>query len=199
MALARMLSLPHSLASTCVSEMIAALLTLYMPRPGSGLTPPILEMFTMAPPPRARKCGRAALEISKGARTFTAMILSKAPGVVSSTGPNTGFTAALLTRMSRPPNIAAARATMSSASPSFETLQAMPPASAPAAFNSATVASTASCLRLTATTLAPARAKARAIAFPMPRVPPVTSAILPSREKRSAGMRAPELGFWLLP
>ena len=121
------------------------------------------------------------------------MILSNASVPVFSTGPNVGFAAALFTRMPIPPNVETVTSTIRFASPDFPTFAAIPSALAPEASSSFTVASTASALRLTTMTRAPAAANAVAIALPMPRVPPVTSATLPSREKRFAVMRTPVL------
>jgi hypothetical protein len=60
-----------------------------------------LTLMTL-PPPRAFIAGRNALERRKGARRFTAMVLSQSSTVVSSTVFQ-GLVAALFTKTSSPP------------------------------------------------------------------------------------------------
>ena len=86
--------------------------------------------------------------------------------------------AALFTRMSTRPNrstVAATQAAIWSGSPALAANTAVSPPISSAA------ASRASCLRDDSITDAPLPANAPAIALPMPRLAPVTSATLPSR------------------
>src|SRR5581483_6979418 len=123
---------------------------------------------------------------SHGPLTLTSLTLSKAASAVSTSGPNCGLVAALLTRMSRRPKasiVCATARSMSSARPAWAgAAMAVPP---PAVISS-TTAWQASGLREQTATWPPAWAKARAMARPMPRLPPVTRAARPCREKRSS-------------
>lgn len=101
--LTRILASPHSLAKTFVSEINAALETEYMPKPVSGERPPIELILITEAPEDFLRYGKQSRQSSNGALTLTANILSKASKVVWCTGPNTGFEAALLTRISMVP------------------------------------------------------------------------------------------------
>src|SRR5271168_852295 len=97
---------------------------------------------------------------------------------------------ALLTRMSS----ASTRAAISSArrrhSGSLDRSAGIP-MHVPLAVSSAATSATASALRDEMYTVAPASTKPSAIILPIPRVPPVTSAVLPATEKRSAALTGP--------
>ena len=114
--------------------------------------------------------------------TFEPMILSKASSVRSASGPKAGFTAALQTRMSGGPHSASVPAIRASTSSLREMLQAITAASAPVARIAAAASSQASALRDETTTRAPSAAMHSAVARPMPRDDPVTTAMRPSSE-----------------
>src|SRR4051794_9181336 len=106
-------------------------------------------------------------------------------------GPMKGLAAALLIRMSMPPNrfmVSSTHAWAASGSPALAANQATSPVMSAAAF------SKPSALRDVSMTFAPASAYAAAMALPIPRDAPVTSATLPSsrssirRTLRSGGM-----------
>src|SRR5271165_94830 len=105
---------------------------------------------------------------------------------VSTMGPKWGLAAALLTRMSRRPHfdwISANAPSIWSMSPIWQaSASAEPP---PATMASAT-AWQAPALRLETMTWAPRDARSSAIAWPMPRLAPVTSAIFPVMSNGSA-------------
>src|SRR5439155_1547527 len=88
----------------------------------------------------------------------------------ATTGPNQGLVAALLTRMSSPPNSARQWATPASTASGSPTEPAKAVASPPAARSVVTVSSSSACLRAVTQTAAPAATSASATARPMPRV-----------------------------
>ena len=97
-------------------------------------------------------------------------------------GPKYGLVPALLTRMSSRPKRAIVPATQDSASSGFPTwaaVQATRSSGAPAATRPAAASARSSALRDVIMTLAPASAKRAAMARPMPRLPPVISAVFP--------------------
>ena len=146
--------------------------------------PPMLAMFTIEPP-RCDITVCAVRHSSSGPFTLTAKILSKASSPACCNGPNTGLVAALLTMMSMPSKCSTVRAATAWASAGFPMFATIPTTVLPSACSAFTAASTCSALRLEMATLAPARASVVAIARPMPRVPPVTMATLPSRRSRA--------------
>src|ERR1019366_8793497 len=95
--------------------------------------------------------------------------------------------------MSTRPNrstVAATQASACSGSPALATVQATSPAPGGAAGRlSPADDSSPSALRDESITEAPDPAKARAMAWPIPREPPVTSAVLPSSRSSMAGQR----------
>src|SRR3954471_4959514 len=93
-------------------------------------------------------------------------------------------TAAVLTRICRPPNALAARSTASRVCDSDETSQEMPRS-----------ACTRARSRSTPATLAPACRNAATMALPMPPAAPVTSAALPSSENLSFISSSPQVRF----
>src|SRR6266849_2204852 len=98
---------------------------------------------------------------------------------MSMLGPRYGFVAALLTRMSTAPNrstVAWMQASACSGSPALAANVATLPSGIVAA-----TSSRASALRADSMTLAPAAANDAAMAAPIPRDAPVTTAVLPSR------------------
>src|ERR1700733_7112857 len=145
---------------------------------GSTVYPPI-EATLITLPPVSRMPQRHALcaQIS-GPTTLTPTVFIARGTSMSIMGPKYGFVAALLTRMSTDPKrstVASTHARAASASPAFASNQATlsPPIS------SATLASDAP-RREEIITRAPFAANAWAIARPMPRDAPVTTATLPA-------------------
>ena len=104
------------------------------------------------------------------------MILSKASSVSFESGPNTGLTAALQTRMSILPRAFSVAETSASTSERREMLQGMTVASPPRLRIPPATSSQGSGLRLETTTLAPSAAMVSAMERPMPRLDPVTMA-----------------------
>ena len=97
-------------------------------------------------------------------------------------GPKYGLVPALLTRMSSRPKRATVAATQDCASsglPTWAAVQANRPSAAPPATRPATASARSSALREVIMTLAPASAKRAAMARPIPRLPPVISAVFP--------------------
>ena len=132
----------------------------------------------MAPPPRARICGKTAWMPLNAPVRLTAMTRSQSSALISPIIRRT-VTPAPLTRMSMPPAasvIPAARRVKPSRS-----LTSSPYASAAPLrpVISAATRSAAAASRSRTTTRAPAAAKARHVAAPIPFPPPVTRATFP--------------------
>src|SRR3984893_11675455 len=144
-------------------------------------------MLTITPPCSFIHALHARWHSNSGPTRLTSSTLATARGSVSIIGPKAGFVPALLTRMSRRPRrstqwpMDASIASGSPAEPAYTV------ASAPIVRSAASVSSSSCCLRASTQTDAPAAAYASAIARPIPRVPPVTSATFPSRRKVLAG------------
>jgi hypothetical protein len=139
-------------------------------------TPDSDEMKTMRPQPRVSIPAIAARARRAPESTFTVKKRSQSSSSIAKKSFGSKMPA-LLTRIS-----GAGTAAMSAAHPaSVATSAATPSAVAPgtSARNAATAAATLSCLRPLITTRAPAAARPRAMAWPMPAVEPVTSAVLP--------------------
>src|SRR5262249_5514213 len=100
-----------------------------------------------------------------------------------------GLVRGLFTRTPRPPQVDATVSTARSTSSRRPTWQATASAVPPASSISRATASTPSWRRLATATRAPASASASAIARPMPRLAPVTSARRPASRKRVSTMR----------
>src|SRR2546422_3341576 len=88
---------------------------------------------------------------------------------------------ALATTTSAPPNRSRTAAVMASVEAGSDTSQGTPRHSAPSASSSPTARPRESVSREQRASRAPAAAMARAMASPIPRLPPVTTATLPSR------------------
>ena len=95
------------------------------------------------------------------------------------------LTPALLTRMSGSPNASTACSAAARTPARVLRSALVQAARQPSAVSSSTVAVSSASLRATITTLAPARARAVAMAWPMPELPPVTTATRPSSENSS--------------
>ena len=89
------------------------------------------------------------------------------------------------TRMSGSPNGRAAASPAARIPSRVPRSPTTPAARQPASVSSRTVSSIRSAPRATITVAAPARASAVAMPRPMPELPPVTTAVRPSREKSS--------------
>ena len=96
---------------------------------------------------------------------------------------------ALLTRMSTPPNALDTATTAASIDAGSPTSKATPSAVPP---SSLATASALACSRPQTATLAPAWTSACAMARPIPRVLPVTSAVLPDRSMLKLIVRSPK-------
>ena len=112
------------------------------------------------------------------------MVWSHSPMVSVPSG-GRRLTPAELTRMSGSPNAAAAASAPRSSEARSPRSALTHAASAPAARSPRAVSSSASSPRATSTTRAPGPARARAMPWPMPELPPVTTATLPSSENSS--------------
>src|SRR5689334_906816 len=158
-----------------------------MPMNGAACKPPVDVMLMMTPPCSFIHVAHARCASRSGPTTFTSSTLSIARSSVSIIGPNAGFVAALFTRMSSRPRRSTHCSTdawMASGSPAEP---AYVVTSAPMVRSACSVSSSSCCLRARTAIDAPAAAYASAIARPMPRVPPVTSATLPSSRKAFSG------------
>ena len=133
----------------------------------------VVEMTSTLPLSEFSKCGMAASTM----RTVPSMSCSKFARQSASVRPLPPET--LETMLSMPPKASAEASTQAfSASPS-PTSTAWPKAVTPLADSAATASFTWSSLRAQMATLQPSSASASAMARPMPRLPPVMSALLP--------------------
>src|SRR6266508_2125997 len=139
-------------------------------------------MFTIAPPPRAFRCGAAAFVVTNVVRRFCASCWSQAAEDISSIPPvaltmfgSTGRrpTPALLTTMSSPPSCSTTVRTAAATSDSTATSHA---SAIPGAGRAAAVFSASMPSRSSSATRAPWAAITRAIPAPIPRAPPVITA-----------------------
>src|SRR4051794_9443998 len=146
--------------------------------PGAGCTPAIDATLTTAPP-RSPSPARYATWVHASVETMlVSAILRAASRSRSTSGPNTGLIPVLFTSRSTGPNADAARSTVSarwsgsSDRPATASATSGPP-------SVSTALSSASGLRAVITTRAPSATRRWAIARPMPRLAPVTSAVRP--------------------
>src|SRR3990172_9814805 len=135
----------------------------------------------MAPPPRRRIAGTAASVPAITAQRLTAMVLSHRSRGASGKRGQPALMPALLCRMSRPPNVSSANATIRWMSSQRVTSVRTNAALCPASSRSRTVSRPPPSSMSATTTAAPASARAIAVARPIPEPPPVTRATLPSR------------------
>src|SRR6201994_2188382 len=132
----------------------------------------------------ARSAGSSATVRWKMPSTFVLRTFSQPAGGNSSSGaPHTA--PALLTRMSSAPPKCSLPARASSAAPSGVEMSPGTATQSPSPASSAAAPSTSARLREETTTRAPACTSPRAIITPIPREPPVTSAVLPDTSNRS--------------
>src|SRR5262245_15631222 len=179
-ALTRMPSGPHSFASERVSCATAPLLVEY----AAAWTEPWNEVTearcTIRPGvPRSTKMRAAARETANGAATFTMSTRSKSASDTSRAA-SRWMIPALQTHTSRRPSARATSATARSAASGSARSASTTWARRPRAAISATVSVAAP--RWTRPTSAPSRASVTAIARPIPRLAPVTSATSPTRK-----------------
>src|ERR1700737_1727690 len=137
-------------------------------------------MLTIAPPPCSRIRGAAALEHRNGPVRFTAMIRLQSASLVSSTGANTA-TPALLTRASSRPNRSITAAIAAATAAASETSQVIASVLF-GSFSAATALACSSPSMSSSATRHPSARKRLAVASPIPRAAPVTSATLAAEE-----------------
>ena len=180
-----MLSAASSLASDLVRLIPAALVTLVgSARAGAALPPPIVAL-TIAPPPRSRIDGTTPRQKRTAPITLSWMSAIQASSS-SASRPWAAEAPALLIRMSTPPNSAVTASMNRSTSPFDVTSAACAKTSpAPAARSSSAACSSGAARRAQIATRAPSPASRRAVASPIPSLPPVTIATLPSRPSSS--------------
>jgi hypothetical protein len=123
-------------------------------------------------------------------RILVAMMRSHASSLMPSVGPKYGFTAALPTRISMPPQCATVLSTRFCNWSFCPTWQGMTMASPPLARMPAATSSHGSALRDETTTLAPCSAMRSAMARPIPLEEPVITATWPERSNKD-DMEAP--------
>ena len=128
----------------------------------------------------------AAARIARTAwKRFSSKVRAHSSGVDSRSAPP-AVPPTLATSRSTPPSAAAAASTNRSTSPGAVTSATTPCAVPPPARSSASAASSPSAERAQMPTRQPSAASRRALARPMPRLPPVTRAILPARPRSTA-------------
>src|SRR5260221_5083958 len=136
-------------------------------------------ILTILPALAFRKCGCAACEASNALVRFDSSSRCHSRSVYSS-GRFLMLMPALFTRMPSPPSWRAASSTMPRHA--FSSVMSAAMAMAPSFFAAAAFLAPS---RPAMATWAPARANPSAMPSPMPPLPPVTSAVLPLRSKRS--------------
>src|SRR3954451_7426643 len=158
-----------------------------------GMNAPPDTWLMMRPPPRSSIAGTAAREHTSAPITLTFITRShQSSGRVRIDPIGISFiNAALLMRMSTPPNSSLARCTIAAAASSSVMSTGTPIAWRPCDRNSWACCSARSPLRSASTTAAPAALRPRPYSSPQPPAPPVTIATLPSNEKRSMLMVPP--------
>ncbi len=144
------------------------------------MRPAIDAMWTILPQRRATMPGTNACAQRNGPVAFTAKSRFHSSSPTRASGAELAMPA-LDTRMSTVPKRAPAAACRRAIESASETSQGTASALAPVWRISSATASISSALRAATITRAPASASSRAVAAPMPRPPPVTSATLPSR------------------
>ena len=157
----------------------AALVTLYQPMFGSTPRPPTEATLITEP----RRPARTAAPVQTSTESwFTSNVFWARTTSMSIIGPKYGLVPALLTRMSRPPKRATVSATHDRASsglPTWAAVQATRSSGAPAATSPAAASARSSAVRDVIITFAPASTNREAMPRPMPRLPPVMSAVFP--------------------
>ena len=172
---------PNSSARFLVSAATPTLRT--EPTADPVLRAPSPDTLMMRPHPCATMCGAASRAQRRYPITLTLTSSQNSSVVISASLGGAAWPmglAALLTRMSKPPSSATQRCTKATTEASSPVSAAMATTLRPlAAASSAAVAASAWASRPAMATSHPSAANARAIALPIPRVPPVTNARLP--------------------
>ena len=183
--LTRMLSAANSLASDLVRLMPAARVTLVGSARAGGALPPPIVALTIEPPPRSRIDGTTPRQKRTAPITLSWMSASQASSS-SDSRPCAADAPALLIRMSTPPNSAVTALTNRSTSAADVTSAACANTSPPVSARSSSAArSRFSARRAQIATRTPSLASRRAVASPIPSLPPVTIATLPSSPSSS--------------
>ena len=136
-------------------------------------------MLITDPPPRARIGAIASCSRTKGARRFTAMMVSQRATARCSRSPRP-VSAALFTRTSTPPNRSTAKRINERQIASLVKSPSKYSESRPAAFTRRTVSRPSAPSRPCTTTFDPRPAKCSAMPRPMPEVAPVTTETFPA-------------------
>src|SRR5262249_11645813 len=149
--------------------------------PGAPTRPVTEPLFTIEPPPRFNSSGIWYFMQSQTPVRFVATTRFQSSSVVSTIPATDPTRPALLNAQSRPPYSLTAFITRAWTSADLVTSARRYPASPPLALIAATVFSHPDTSMSPITTLAPSRAKANAVARPIPDAPPVTITTLPNR------------------
>lgn len=157
----------------------------YAPTFGPTWPAPSVHTLTTAPPCSLIHARHAHCTRRSGASTFIVKAVRHASGSASMSGPYGWLVAALFTTMSTRPNSATVRSVTSHRCAGSATDPGTPTASAPRARNAATASRTPCGSRAVTHNRAPQSASSSAIARPMPREAPVTTAALPSSTRPS--------------
>src|SRR6266487_4571686 len=171
----------HSTASDLVSEITAAFDAPYGVSAGVAPSPATLARLITEARPAASRCPAAACSTCTVDSTFSRITFSQPVNRSWVNGTMNAVPPALLTTMSRPPMPRTAACTMASIAARSVTSAGTTTARLPRCSTSAATFSSASAFRLFSATSAPCSARASAIACPMPRDAPVTSALRPVR------------------
>src|SRR5215813_13643580 len=165
--------------STLVRAMPAARVTAVGAPPGCGAFAPVLRILMMRPQRRAFMPGKACRQSRTAANSLRSMSCCQTSSVISTKGPRCDVPA-LLTSTSICPSALSAPSNAARQPPAVATSAAIVITLVLAlAAICALASSKPCCMRATIATLAPASAKLRAMAKPMPLLPPVTRALRP--------------------
>src|SRR3954469_1687842 len=171
---------PSSRASALVKPTIAALLVAYsaMPGPGTRSVTQLPIVITRPPSPRTPA---AAWVAANTPRTFTASTRSTSSSAVSLKAPTKPTPALFTSTSSRPNSATVAETADDTAAASAESAWIASARRPRFLICSTTSAARAALCWYVSATSAPSSASRSAVAAPMPRLPPVTNATLPSR------------------
>src|SRR5574341_2152640 len=185
--LTRMRASASSFESAFVSAMPAARLTDVGTERARGCFAPMWVTLMIRPPPFCRIAGSAARIARIAPKSFRSRSACQASSPAASNGP-IASRPALLTRTSILPKRASVSATKRSGSPGFATSAATQRTSAFVAARTASLAARrTSARRAQIATRAPSAPSRCAVASPMPSLPPVIAATLPSRPRSTLG------------
>src|SRR3954454_23441074 len=147
------------------------------------MSPPIDELFTIAPLPCLRICSSSYFMQFQTPFRFTAVMRSNSPPLASAVSTAGDITPALLKAASRRPKVDTVCSIIAFTSASFVTSQRTPIALWPASTICLAAARDSASLTSASTTAAPSAANACAVVKPMPDAAPVTSATLFSNDR----------------